>query len=223
VVPQLNSRLVPLTLVLLAAVTVTAGCGLRAQIRESDRKAAIHNVQTWHDHRKWDRCVASAERAQASSKLDPVVGAETTYLKAACLSELGRKAEAYGHYRLLKDYLEPEGHPIALPKKVEDRLSRERSLAEVRAAPHNQSLMTIELPGARLTQSAKWSGIAGGVTVQWEINRQGESREIRVLDDVHPLLAGLAIEAAASTTIDEGKVNRGLLPLTKRVQFRFED
>ena len=204
-------------------VSATTGCGLRTKIRESDRQSAIHNVQTWHDHRKWDRCVASAERAQASLELDPVVGAETTYLKADCLSELGRKAEAFGHYRLLRDHLQPEGHPIALPKKVEARLSDEPSLDAVRAAPHNQALMTIELPNARLTQAAKWSGVAGGVTVQWVINRQGESRGIRVLNDVHPLLGGFAIEAAASATIDEKSVNLGLLPLTKRVRFLFED
>lgn len=222
-ISPLCHRSVLLVVALALLVSASAGCGLRAKIRASDRKAAIHNVKVWHDHRKWDRCVASAERAQASVDLDPIVAAETTALKAACLSEMGRKAEAFGHYRLLRDHLQPEGHPVALPKKVEDRLSAEPSLEEAQKAPYSDALPTMELPGARLPQSAKWSGVAGLVTIQWIINREGVSREIRVLNDVHPLLGGLAIEAAASATIDETSPDRSRLPLTKRVQFHFAD
>ena len=72
---------------------------------------------------------------------------------------------------------------------------------------------------ARFTKAAKWSGISGGVLIQWNITKQGGSQDIRVLNDVHPLLAGLAIEAAASTTVKAKDADR--LPLTKRVMFRF--
>ena len=206
-----------LTLYLSAA----SGCTWRAKIRENERKVAAANVRIYHQHRKWDHCVASADRAQAVRDLDPDLAAEITSLKAWCLMELDRPEESLAHYRLLRDFLlDASQLDLAFPKEIKGRLMHERSLDDAKALPHNQSLLTLDVPGAYFPRAAKWSDVAGSAIVQWTITKKGVSRDIRVLNDVHPLLAGLAIEAAASTTL-ESEANQDRLPLRKRVSFLF--
>jgi hypothetical protein len=205
-------------------VPVGTGCGgLRAKIRRNEAKVATTNVRTWHEHRKWGKCAASADRALAVHDLDPALANEIVYLKARCLQKLGRKQEALANFRLMRDFLVPALPGESLPAEVAQQLRGERSLAEADALPHNQSLMTVDVSDARFTKAAKWSDVTGDVTVQWVISKGGESRDVRVLTEVHPLLASLAIEAAVTSTVDEDEINVALLPMRKRVAFRFGD
>lgn len=216
----------PLRLAVIALMTLLlcagTGCSnLRKKIRENERQSALSNVRAWHGHRDWERCLASAERAQATADLEIEVARETTLLKANCLYQLDRKVEAYAHYLLLRDFLQEAPDDLTFPAVVQKRVANAPSLEVVKAMPYNQALLTVSLPGARFTRAAKWSGISGQVLLQWTITKQGIARHIRVLDDIHPLLAGLAIEAAASSVVDTEKIHRELLPITKRSRISF--
>jgi hypothetical protein len=218
------SRPLRLALVSLMALLLSAAAGceaMRVKIRENERRAAVRNVRSWHDHRDWAECVASAERAQATPDLDPMVASETTLLKANCLYRLDRKVEALAHYHFLQDFLQTGDKQLALPSNIQKRLMKSPDLEAVKASPYNESLLSVSLPGARFTRAAAWSRISGQALLQWTVAKGGVSRNIRVLNDVHPLLAGLAIEAAASTEVDKDNLDRGRLPLTKRTLFTF--
>lgn len=218
------TRLIRLAVIAAVTLFLCAGSGcskLRAKIRENERQVALANVRAWHGHRDWAKCVASAERAQATPDVELEVARETTLLKANCLYKLGRTAEALAHYHLLRDFQQDGGRELAFPAAIQRRIDHAPSLESVKASPHNQSFLKVEMPGARYTRAAEWSKISGRALVQWTITEARVTRHIRVLNDVHPLLAGLAIEAAASSVVEKDKVDLGLLPVTKRSLFVF--
>jgi outer membrane biosynthesis protein TonB len=79
----------------------------------------------------------------------------------------------------------------------------------------------LKLPKARYSRSAERSHLIGVVLVEFTLDRAGASRQIRVLENPHPLLSSWAIEAVAQAKLGSGSSRLMDLPIRTAVNLRF--
>lgn len=200
---------------LLCVVAALVGCGrMWAGIRERDRKSAEKTSQRLAERGQCGRAIASAENAQAAKELGDFA-AKSTWLKARCLDALAMHEQSLAHWRLLADFYSDSPWAEELSPSLREAIAI-RPASPIVAAPHD-----LKLPKARYSRSAERSHLIGVVLVEFTLDRTGASRQIRVLENPHPLLSSWAIEVVAQAELGPDSSQRMDLPFRTAVNLRF--
>ena len=203
------------TAALLGIIAALAGCGrMWAAIRERDRQSAEKTSQRLAERGQCARAIASAESAQAARELGDFA-AKSTWLKARCLDALAMHEQSLAHWRLLADFYSDSTWAQEIPPSLREEIAT-GSAASIVAAPRD-----LKLPKARYSRSAERSHLIGVVLVEFTLDRAGASRQIRVLENPHPLLSSWAIEAVAQAKLGSGSSRLMDLPIRTAVNLRF--
>jgi hypothetical protein len=185
-----------------------------AQVRERDRKSAEKTAQRFAERGQCAQAIASAESAQEAPELGDFA-AKSTWIKARCLDALGQREQALAHWRLLADFYSDSPWAGEIPPKVREAISI-RAASDAVAAPSD-----LRLPRARYSRGAERSHLIGTVVVGFTLDRTGATRQIRVLENPHPLLSSWAIEAIARAQLGSDSQRRLDLPIRSGVSMRF--
>jgi outer membrane biosynthesis protein TonB len=200
---------------LLCVAASLAGCGrMWAGIRERDRKSAEKTSQRLAERGQCARAIASAESAQAAKELGDFA-AKSTWLKARCLDALAMHEQSLAHWRLLADFYSDSPWAEKISPSLREAIATRPSSPLV-AAPSD-----LNVPKARYSRSAERSHLIGAVVVEFTLDRAGASRQIRVLENPHPLLSSWAIEAIAQAELGPDSSRRMDLPIRSAVNLRF--
>jgi Gram-negative bacterial TonB protein C-terminal len=185
-------RAAPLALAVAGAGAAGLGCaGFWEGVREHEHAVSWDRAVDLAASDRCEAALSSIERAQNEKSLTRHFAAESTWLKANCLSALGRREEALAHYRFLRDFLGDSPRVALLPEDV-------RSEDPTPLDAEERPLPVLDLPTARYSSAARRAGISGIVEVAYELDRDGSAVRIRVTREAHPLLVAWAIEAVAA-------------------------
>ncbi|HEB91059.1 MAG TPA: hypothetical protein ENI85_15905 [Deltaproteobacteria bacterium] len=195
-------RVLPLFLVVLGQ----AGCltTLWDRLREHERLLAVEAARGEAHRGQCEKALASLDRAQAKRQLG-AYARESTVLRQRCYERLGQQELASAHRRLIADFFSPDAdstrhHPTGSVRRVVGVASEE-------FFPPPPAM---EIASPRYSEYARRSGIVGRVVVSFRIGENGRTRDIRVLEMPHPLLATWAIEAVSRSTLDGDQASRSL-------------
>lgn len=185
-------RLLVLVLLALAVVFPQFGCsGMWDSVRENERGFALSNAR---NHAKRGKCMLALEdldRAEAIMSIDRFA-IEATQLRIRCYEKLGLSVLHSAHRRLLDDYYTEE--PMAFPAADGSSVFRVTKDAPRR---FERPPSWLEIARPRYTSYAQRSKIIGRVVITFGLAANGRTKDIRVLEMPHPLLASWAIEAIA--------------------------
>jgi TonB family protein len=179
-------------LVALAALLALSsiGCGtMWEKVRENERGFALENARSDAKRGKCTEALESLDRAEAIMAIDRFA-LEATQIRIRCYEKLGLAEQQSAHRRLLDDFYRDE--PMAFPAADGSSVFRVAEGAPVRF-DRPPSWLDIERP--RYTPYAQRSKIVGRVVITFTLAENGRTKNIRVLEMPHPLLAAWAIEA----------------------------
>jgi len=185
-----------------------------ASIRERDRRSAEKTTQRLAERGQCARAIASAESAQAARELGGFA-ARSTWIKARCLDALAQREQGLAHWRLLADFYSDSPWAGKIPPDARESIAI-RPASPLVAVPGD-----LKLPKARYSESAERSHLIGTVVVDFTLDRRGTTRQIRVLENPHPLLSSWAIEAVARAKLASDSRPRADLPIRSAVSMRF--
>ena len=201
----------------IVAASLLMGCSsFWTAVRERERRFAQENAQERVARGDCRGALPSLERSQAAAALGSYA-ASSTWTRAQCLSRLGALEESKAHYRLLRDFY-PAFRPEPIAQELgEDAIALTREIAEL---SNLGALPELALEEPRYSASTDRSRLGGSVLVRFWVREDGTTRDIRVLDMPHPLLASWAIEAVARAKVED--VSSALLPQAGVRRFVFQ-
>lgn len=159
------------------------------RVRERERLFALESARTYAKRGSCVEALESLDRAQARMDLG-AYGREAISTRIRCYERLGRTQAARAHRRLLEDFYGAShpAHPAADGSSV-----FRATLSEGERFEAPPSMLKIESPS--YSEYARRSKIIGRVVVAFELAKDNSTKNIRVLEMPHPLLASWAIEA----------------------------
>jgi hypothetical protein len=177
-----------------------SGCkSMWAAVRENERGFALENARTSAKRGQCQEALDDLDRAEAVMAIDRFA-IEALQLRIRCYERLGQPVLQLAHRRLLADFYSEE--PMAFPAMDGSSVFRVREDAPKRF-DRPPSWLSIEQP--EYTPYARRSKIVGRVVVAFGLGDGGKTKDIRVLEMPHPLLASWAMEAVA-----QAKPKRGM-------------
>jgi len=179
------------------------GCGsFWKGVRERERQFSLRHAREQVGRGNCERGLASVERAQGSAELGDFA-AESIWLKARCLTRVGRRPEALAHWRMLGDFYPDSPYAESLPGPLAAELeafplaaAREESLSL--RTPHD-----LVIPQAYYSKVAERYRLTGSVRILYAVGSDGRTSGLRVVDFAHPLLAGWALQAIAGAKLED--------------------
>jgi tetratricopeptide (TPR) repeat protein len=202
-------------LVVVVGVTSVGCSSMWDAIREKQRQSSITIAREFVKRGEWVRAMQSLERAQTRRQLGDFA-AESVYLKAKCLDALGRYEEALAHWRMLRGQYADARWARRIPDEIEPLLGEPEPL-RARLAP-----AAFEMAKPRYGVGARRASVAGPVWVEYRLDENGVSTDLRVVGPAHPLLAAYALEAVAQGRWRESAGVNTVLPRRALSPFRFE-
>jgi len=185
-----SPALLVLALLVLAGVLSQMGCsGMWESVRENERGFALQNARSQAKRGNCAKALEDLDRAEAIMSIDRFA-IEAIQLRIRCYEKLGLSAFQSAHRRLLDDYYTEE--PMAFPAADGSSAFRVTKGAPVR---FDRPPSWLEIARPRYTPYAQRSKIIGRVVIAFGLADNGRTKDIRILEMPHPLLATWAIEA----------------------------
>lgn len=186
-----SSRPTLVLILALVGLSLISCRGMWNALRENERGFALENARNNAKRGKCAEALEDLDRAEAIMAIDRFA-IEATQLRIRCHERLEQFVQQSAHRRLLDDYYKEE--PMAFPAMDGSSVFRARENTPTR---FEKPPSWLDIARPRYTPYAQRSKIVGRVVVQFSLGEGGKTKDIRILEMPHPLLANWAIEAVA--------------------------